>query len=98
MVFLANSLGRKYGKYEYEHGTHVHLVFNVNLLSSLDPKLTKVNDDRSLRLLTQTKDLVIVFEKPESQRDKTKSVFVLKRADLTSVHSWELGDKRGSAH
>ncbi len=46
--------------------------------------LKRPNECGDLRLLAQTKDLVIVFEKPDSQSDhKTKSIFVVKRADLS---------------
>lgn len=78
-------LGQNYAKDQYDHGTPVHLIFNANVLKSLDAKLTKANDNGNLRFVTQTKDLIVVFVKPGSQPDKPKRVFIFRRADLSLV-------------
>ncbi len=88
MITLAIQLAKNYANHQYSQGTPVRLVFAANARSSLELELTRANDSGNLRLLIQTKDLVIVFEKPKSQLDKSRSVFVLRRMDLASVHSW----------
>jgi hypothetical protein len=88
LMMLPNYAAKQFASDQYNNGTPIHLVFGANIVSSLEPELTKANDGGNLRLLIQTKDLVIVFEKPGLQPDKTKSVFTIKRADLVSVHTW----------
>jgi hypothetical protein len=47
----------------------------------------KANDERRLAILTQTKDLVVVFERQKADTP-TKHVYVVARADLGSVFIW----------
>ena len=72
----------------------VHLTASSSVAGSLDKPLWVANEDGGLHLLTQTKDLVIVFlTRPgkSPQNHEKLHVFVLKRADLLSVdlHDYE---------
>ncbi len=87
MAFLAAQLGKKQAAEDYKTAIPVHLTFKSGEREPFDPVLVQANKDRDLRLLVQTKDLVIVFTRPKSPADgKPKSVFILRRDDLTAVH------------
>lgn len=70
-------------------GEKVQLRFSPSALTSEDPELKKANEAGALRFLAQTKDMVVVFEKPEFTSDPNhKSVFKVSRGELLSVHYW----------
>ncbi len=84
---IANTAGLKQGRRLWNGSPHVHLSFKAADRQPQDLALLKANDGNRLSLLTETKDLVVVFE-GQRQGASGRNVFVLARSDLASVRIW----------
>jgi hypothetical protein len=83
--------GKKDAERAYQNGGEIRLTFTPAALAGEEPELVLANEAGRLRFLAQSKDLVVVFEAPQSQDgpgDRKKSVFVVSRTDLLGVHYW----------
>jgi hypothetical protein len=89
---LTSVQGIKAARQTWKGGTQVRLVFKAGDKQVFDAELVEANRSNHLSLLTQTKDLVIVFE-PLGESISKESVFVLARADVVSVHTWTEGKR-----
>lgn len=80
----ANHQGISAAQRQWTNSPHSHLVFKSTDHQQYEPTLVKANDEHHLCLLTQTKDLIVVFDR----RTATKPpghVFVVARTDIASV-------------
>jgi hypothetical protein len=87
LLLRANSAGKKAARKTWSTSPNVHLTFKSPAQRPKEPDLMKANDERRLSILTQTKDLVVVFER-EKVNTASKHVYVVARADLGSVFIW----------
>ena len=65
---------------------HVALSFKTSDIRCSSPKLMEANEKGELRLLTQTKDSVVVFYQPGTTGFGTDQVYVLQKSDLALIH------------
>jgi hypothetical protein len=86
-IMSANWEGVKAARRQWNDGPHAHLAFKSADRQQYEPRLLKANDERRLSLLAQTKDLVVVFERPQAATPPGH-VFVLERKDIASVYIW----------
>jgi hypothetical protein len=84
-------VAKKDARRVYQNGGEIRLTFTPAAVAGEEPELLLANKAGRLRFLAQSKDLVVVFEAPQSQDgpgDRKKSVFVVSRTDLLGVHYW----------
>jgi hypothetical protein len=86
-LILANREGVRAAQRQWNDSPHAHLAFKSADRQQYEPALVKANDESRLLLLTQTKDLVVVFERQKSAKPPGH-VFVVARADVASVFVW----------
>src|SRR5450755_1584943 len=85
LPFVAGTfLGKRVARDALTSSPHVRLKFKSGDRLPWEDELVQANDQGSLRVLAQTKDLVVVFRAAKDPRHS--NVFVLARADLSSVH------------
>ena len=86
-VLFAQLMGAHHGVEYYQTAqTQVCLNFKANEQASFDQELVTANSKGNLRLLIETKDLVVVFVKDKLRR-RPHGVFLIPRANLLSVHN-----------
>lgn len=84
LILTCGILGQKAAQQTWGQAQHVRLFFKIGDKQGFDPVLLRANNSGRLSLLAQTKDLVVVFE-GRSRESPNGSVFVLARADVSSV-------------
>ncbi len=67
--------------------TAVHLKMRDSGPQKYEDSLIEANDAGRLKMLSQNKDLVIVYTRPNRATTQV-TVYVLKRSDLLSVPMW----------
>lgn len=93
LIIYADWRGRTYAKAVYVHpSTKVTLVFNEEHRKSFDADLLKANSEGALRVLDQTKDLIVVFVKSDFRR-KVSGAFAVPVANIEEIHLEPLGDE-----
>jgi hypothetical protein len=80
-VSSADANGQQAARASEQTAPHAHLTFKTVEKQQYDYRLSKANDEDRLKILTQTKDLVVVFE-VEGPR---LSTFVVSRSALVSL-------------
>jgi hypothetical protein len=84
LIVGAHGLGRKDAQSQYQDpSSKVHLNFKKDEEKAFDETLVAANKRDDLRLLAQTKDLVIVFVQGKIE----EGVFIVPQANLLSVHN-----------
>ena len=90
LLFLAsaNWIGKSEGEnYKQHPSIRACLNFKVSEKAEIDDKLRKANSDGKLRMLIQTKDLVVLFTRDEN------GALIVPRANLFSVRSQPIKSK-----
>ncbi len=89
---IALNLGRTSAEQQYHNpSSMVHLNFKEDEEKAVDETLVAANKREDLRLLAETKDLVIVFVQGKIE----EGVFIIPQANLLSVHNKSIPRKKG---
>ncbi len=84
LIAVADRLGRRDAAVQYKNpSSMVHLNFKKDEEKAFDETLVAANKREDLRLLAQTKDLIIVFVQGKIE----EGVFIVPQANLLSVHN-----------
>lgn len=83
----ATRQGRKAGEQWRDYPTpKIHLTFRKDEAQLFDPEIIKANENRTLFLLVQTKDLIVCVIKNHSGYIDP-GVYIVSRANLLAVHT-----------
>jgi hypothetical protein len=91
LILVAVSRGHNDAEQQYQRPrSKVHLNFKKDDEKAFDEKLVSANKSDNLRLLVQTKDLIVVFVQGKIE----EGVFIIPQANLLSTHNQRIPRKK----